>query len=461
MFIIYLILRLFTPNKELLIWGDEARHLKTAKTFYRMWNNSFYDTHPPLYSWLIRQFSRFMKDYKAGITISLLCSIGLYWVCNQLYDYLGLNPYQKLIALGFISFNYTLIYYSNRIFRYQLVVLLGTAILFLLLTKHALLGGIAWGLLALTCGFASLRVFWVWFFIGHNIFTLSIFLLFYTSWLCEKASVYSMNDYYPSGLDGKIEPVWNFTWKQLISPMYFPYTYSYYGKRELGYDFKNWFKKIGGIFGLYQVKNRRLNILLSIMTFIMCLLTIVGMLQSKWYLSVITLCLLYPSLYKRFLPRNSIVAIPLIGYFLAKGCPIVSLQWVYFLFLGALGGFLWVNRHIIFTLNCNTQGKVTATYLNSLPHNGILVEGLIAYSMAYLTDKRVVVIPHEPDNLLARQQVNLSIAKFDLHYAVFSELYKTELHLGYPAIDYVKSFKLLNIIEEDKDIYYIYEIPIN
>ena len=106
------------------------------------------------------------------------------------------------------------------------------------------------------------------------------------------------------------------------------------------------------------------------------------------------------------------------------------------------------------------KAKITSRILNELPKDGILVEGLIAYPIAYQTSrKRVIVIPHEPDKLLAIQQTNLSINKFNLHYAVFSDLYKTELHLGYPAIEYIKSFKLLKEIKEDNDTYYIYEIP--
>ena len=456
MFIIYLLLRLFTPNKKLLIWGDEARHLKTAKTFYKMWNNSFYDTHPPLYSWLIKQFSRFMADYKAGITISLLSSIGLYWICNRLYDYLGLNPYQKLIALGFITFNYTLIYYSNRIFRYQLTAFLGTLTLYLLLTKHALLGGLTWGLLSLTCSFAGLRMFWAWLFTGYNPIALIIFGLFYLGWLGEKMNIYANNTYYPSGLDGKIEPVWNFTFRQLISPMYFPNTYAYYGRKELGYDFKNWYKKIGGIFGLYWTKNLKLNRAMGALSLLSGCITILGMIKSPLFIVILTLLLLYPSLYKRFLPRNSIIAIPLLGYFLGKGFPIVNYNIIFGGVLTGIFGFLWFNRHWLYSKPI-VQARGVSAYLQALPKDGILAEGLIAYSIAYLTDKRVVVIPHEPDKLMAREQVNLSMEEFDLNYAVFSDLYKTELHLGYPAIDYIKTFNLLTTIQEDKDIYYIYE----
>lgn len=467
MFIIYLLLRIFTNKKDLLVWGDEARHLTTAKNFYKLWNKSFYDTHPPLYSWLIKQFSRFMADYKAGITVSLLNSIGLYFSCGNLFHHLGLFDSQWLIAMGFITFNYTLIYYSNRIFRYELIVLLGTTTLLLFVTNHPIWAGITWGLTGLTCSYAGFRLFWVWFFwfiFGHseliNIASLGIYWLIYQEWIMAKIRNYAGKDYYPSGLDGKIEPVKNVTFEQLISPMYFPYTYEYYGKKELGYDFRNWYKRIGGIFGLYMIKNKKLNWLIGVLVVILSYISVRGTEEAPLWLSLSALCLLYPSLYKRWLPRNSIVAIPLLGYFIAKGLPNMPELWLYVAFEGTLAGFLWFNRRLLYP-KPKFQGKKTSAYLKSLPEDGILCEGLIAYSMAYLTDKRIVVIPHTPNPQKAIAQTNLSIKEFNLHYAVFSELYKTELHLGYPAIEYIKLFKLINTIKEEGDTFYVYAISAN
>lgn len=455
MILIYILIRLFI-NKPYTLEGDELRHLACAKNFYKLWNKSFYDFHPPLYSLLIRIFG---AKWWSGVLVSLMSSIGLYFICLRLYDVLDLTPYQKIIAMAFLTFNYTLIYYSNRIFRYQLIALLGMATLYFLLIHKAFIGGLCWGLLALTCSFAGLRGFWIWLLTmtGTHWLPLMIFELFYGGWLWKKASVYCRHDYYPSGQEGKIELVRNFTWRQLFSPMYFPFTYAYYGKKELGYDFKNWHKKIGGIFGLYFTKNRKFNFAIGGLVIVAGFFTIKGMLSGPLWLVILTLALLWPSLYKRFLPRHSIMAIPLLGFFLAKGMLPLNSTILLICIVGLVVGFLALNHTWILT-QPKIKAKTTSYILNYLPNDGILAEGLIAYPIAYQSDKRVVVIPHEPDELLAIQQINLSIREFDLHYAVFSELYKTELHLGYPAIDYIKSFKLLREIKEDNDTYYIYEI---
>ena len=314
---LYILLRLFT-NKRKFIEGDELRYMACAKNFYKLWNKSFYDTHPPLYSFLIKSIS-WIGYYRAGVLISLISSLLLYLICGKLYGVLGLSPAQKTIALACLTFNYTLIYYSNKAFRYQLIALLGTATLYFLLIHKVFIGGLCWGLLALTCSFAGLRAFWIWIVTGLNPIALIPFGLCYGSWLLKKANVYSRHTYYPSGIDGKIEPVWNFTLRQLISPLYFPWTYSYYGRRELGYNFKAWPKKICGMFGLYFLNHKWLNRGIAIYGAVLGYFTIKGMLTSDWKLVTLTLILLYPSFLKRFLPRNSIIAIPLLCYFLAKG----------------------------------------------------------------------------------------------------------------------------------------------
>jgi len=362
---------------------------------------------------------------------------------------LGLSPAQRTIALACLAFNYTLIYYSNKAFRYQLIALLGTVMLYFAIIKSYLLVGLCWGLLSLTCSFVGLRAFWIWLLSPHWI-SVFLFGVFYGSWLGKKILVYLKNDYYPSGIDGKIEPVRNVTFRQLISPLYFSWNYSYYGKKELGYDFKNWHKKIGGVFGLYKP----LGFLIPVALFF----TIKGMLISDWRLVALTLILLYPSLLKRFLPRNSIIAIPLICYFLAKGVPQMDLRWLPYGLWAFLGVFLYKNR-VLCLFQPKIKAKVVSRIIHHLPKDGILVEGLIAYPIAYRSHKRVVVIPHEPDEIKAIGQTNLSMKKFDLHYFVFSDLWETEKHLGYPAIDYIKRcHTLIKIIKEDNDTYYIYEV---
>lgn len=299
----YILTRIFVSKKNYYLEGDEVRHLGTARNFYKFWNRSFYDFHPPFYSWLI-------KYLKSGVMVSLLCSAGLYFISYLLYSMIGLSPYQRTVALLFLTFNYTLIYYSNRTFRYQLIAFLGTLTIYLFLIHNWIAAGFAWGLLGLTCTYAGLRGIAAWAMFPNPV-TLLIYLAVYGSWLIDKLWLYKHNEYYPSGQEGKIERVFDFSFRQLISPSYFNWTYSYYGKGEVKYVFPS---KIGGVFGLYPP----LTFLVPVALFF----AVKGALTSPLWVSVIVVCLLYPALLKRFLPRNSIIAIPLIGILLAKGLPI-------------------------------------------------------------------------------------------------------------------------------------------
>jgi len=448
--IAYILTRLFVPKKNYTLEEDEVRYITTARNFYRLWNNKFYDMHPPLYSFFIRYL-------RSGVVVSFLCSIGLYFVSVALYSALGLTPYQKTIALTFLAFNYTLIYYSNRVFRYQLIALLGTVTIYLMVTNAWLSAGLSWGLLGLTCSFAGLRGFFIWACLGFNWISLLSFGAVYSIWLFAKIKVYVDNEYYPSGIDGRIERVKDFTLKQLLSPQYFNWTYEYYGKRELGYDLKNWHKKIGVIFGLYQTKIQPVNIIINLLTLVVGFFTIKGALLSPLWMSILVIALLYPSLLKRFLPRNSIIAIPLLGFMLAKGIPQIPNQWLYFAILSGVGVFLCFQRAFLLT-KPKIKAFIVGQYLDSLPRNGVLCEGMIANSVAYRTKKRVVVLPHNNCKENAIYQTDLSIEKFNLNYAVYSNLWLKDIHLGYPAINYIKTFNLIKVIYEDGDHYYIYDL---
>jgi hypothetical protein len=242
-----------------------------------------------------------------------------------------------------------------------------------------------------------------------------------------------------------MEQVNHFTLKQLFSPLYFDWSYDYYGKGELGYTLRGWLKRIGGVWGLYPP----LTILVPVAIFF----TVKGALGTPT-LGILTLCLLYPSLLKRFLPRNSIVAIPLIGYFLAKGLPQMSVVWPYFAFLIGLCVFLCFNRVFLLT-RPKIRCRRLAAYIQTLPRDGFIVDGMFCQPLAYLTDKRIVVIPRDPDPDKACYQTAVAIKEFDLSYAVISDKYH------YPAMDYIRDFKKIGIVEEDDETFTIFETKLS
>ena len=95
-------------------------------------------------------------------------------------------------------------------------------------------------------------------------------------------------------------------------------------------------------------------------------------------------------------------------------------------------------------------------FVDSLPKDGVMCDGPIAYFLAYQTDKRVVIIPHE--RVSDVYQTLLSIKEFHLNYAVISNNHTKKYHP--PATKFIEeNFMFLISIEEDNDEYFVYEIP--
>jgi len=391
------------------------------------------------------------------VGISLLSSMGLYWVLSKFYPFLGLTSLQTQIALLFITFNYTLIYFSNRIFRYSLFAFLFTSAFYCLVKGLTLYAGFLWGLTLLTCSFNGLRFFWVWLIFNPNPVTIILAGVMYLNfWIFPKIALYSNKKYHPSGTEGKFEIVNPFTFKQLLSPMYFPLNYAYYGSRLMKKSLKGWCGRIMGVWGLYPI-----NLWVYPIWWIFLFFTIKGILLSDWKIVLVTILLLVPSLDIKYRPRNSVMVIPLIAYFLAQGVGIVPQNWVLWGLGGFLLGFLVLNRIPIVKRRSCLVGAVTSRILDHLPLDGVLCEGLIAYPIALLSKKRVVVMTHSPDYVQAKYETDLAIKEFKLNYAVFSDNWISQYWEGYPVIDYVKTFKLIKTIKESGDKYYIYEISIH
>lgn len=85
-----------------------------------------------------------------------------------------------------------------------------------------------------------------------------------------------------------------------------------------------------------------------------------------------------------------------------------------------------------------------------------MADGPIAYFLAYQTDKRVVIIPHE--RVSDVYQTLLSVVQFDLNYAVISKKHTEKYNP--PATAYIQeNFDFLFSVKEDSDEYFIYEVP--
>jgi len=103
-----------------------------------------------------------------------------------------------------------------------------------------------------------------------------------------------------------------------------------------------------------------------------------------------------------------------------------------------------------------TKAVEVSKYVESLPKDGVMCDGPIAYFFAYQTNKRVVIIPHE--RVSDVYQTILSIQEFNLSYAVISNNHTKKYHP--PATQFIQeNFEFIYSTPEDNDVYFVYEIP--
>ena len=515
------------PFQAYWIWGDEAKYLACAKTFpfNRMFNHSYYDFHPVFYPYMIRLFSLFFKDHIAAIAVSFFSSVILFFTAYRLFVFLSLRKRVIYIALAYMAFNNILLYFAKIPFRYELFSCLFLLSLYMYLKgitalklRYLILSALFGGLTFMTSDMMPLVLLPIllgaFFIFGFKLKdTLQvqlkklspiflIILIYISCVLLPKFIIYSTHTYYAGGMEGRIEKVSEFGLKQLIHPVYFSNAYAIWGKMQLSIDLnplhlKN---KIFSIIALFKYDDAFYTwcIFIFITIPIFFMLYRVLSVRNKsifkdykrdlYFFSVIAI-IIYPVIYTGFLARNSIAVVPFFAYFFAQGVDmffsagkiknIAQTNWLtVFLIISLIllvGMTFKKNRYFIFTLGRIEACDKVASVLDRLPDDGIMSEGLIADALVYNSHKRIVVLPRTPDPTAAKEQIDLSIKAFDLHYIVLSEFWKIELAiLAYPATAYIMNspdkFRLIKVLYENynrgipsnamrqDDIFYIYEI---
>lgn len=524
---VYVGLRLFLPFKYYWIWGDEAKYLACAKSFpfNRMFNNAYYDFHPVFYPYMIRFFSLFFRDHIAAIAVSFFSSLVLFLCAYRLFVFLNLKRRALYLALAYMAFNNLLLYFSKIPFRYELFACLFLLTFYtyvrwlsLLKPKFLVLSALFGGLTFMTSDLMPLVLipiligaFFVygykrgqplWAALKKLIPVLLIVLIYISCVLLPKFLIYSKNIYYAGGVEGRIERVNMFGLRELIHPVYFPNAYAVWGKMQLSTDLnpgriKNkvfriieLFKYDEAVYTWFIMFFIAMPILIMIhRIFSVRKIGVINEYKQDLFFCAAVLGIIYPVIYSGFLARNSIAAVPFLAYFFGKGVD-RSLSWeklrnlaraawfkvfLAIVFLIMAGATFKKNRYFIFTMNRIEQCDKVASVIDTLPGDGVLAEGLIVDALVYNSKKRIVTLPRSPNPVAAKEQIDLSIKAFDLHYLVLSEFWKIELDiLPYPAVEYIKNnpdkFKLIkrvyerydngirsNAIRSD-DTFYIYEI---
>ncbi|MCU0666108.1 MAG: glycosyltransferase family 39 protein [Candidatus Omnitrophica bacterium] len=530
-FLVYSALRLFLPFQAYWIWGDEAKYLACARSFpfNRMFNHSFYDYHPVFYPYMIRFFNIFFNDHIAAIAVSFFSSVILFFVIYHLFMLFGLKKSSVYMALVYLAFNNILMFYSKLIFRYELFVCLFflsfymyvkglTTAKYRFLLLSAIFGGLTFmtsDIMPFTLLPVLLGAFFIFRFNPRDKLSVQInklvpiFLIVAIYCSCvilPKYIIYTTHTYYAGGLEGRIERVCEFGLKQLLNPIYFPNSNAVWGDMvfRVNFNFSHIAEKLFQLVELHKYRGIffrwTLLILMVIPVFLLLSrflfpfgnplrvrLKILKEHRVDVYLFIIVLGIVYPVIYEGTNPRYSIAAIPFMAYFLVRGIEIIFslkqlklvanrrlLKYIALITIFALAAFTLKRSHnFIFTLGrveaCDKAGE----FLNKLPKDGVLAEGLLSDALVYNCNKRVVTLPRSSVSGAAIEQTDLSIKIFDLHYILLSEFWKIE-SLAYPAIHYIRGnpdkFRLIGTVYENydkgvssnairrSDFFYIYEV---
>ena len=520
LFASFTILRIFSQSEYHFISSDEGKYLTLARHFpyHTLDNKSLFLLHPPIFPYVIHFFSLFMKDYIAGITVSIIASLLTFILIYKLLSLYVKNFYVILGTLLLYAISVEAIFWSQKEYKelFMLALFLSSIYYFIKgITqdkKYLIYASIFGAITALTTDHV---IFLIPSFISaiiilrnrktasalHAAIPILVTLLFYSFWLYVRFNVYTHNDYYSTGIDGIVEKVNDFGIKQVLNPVFFSET-SIYGRFRpsdarhysfvLGYMFNNIMLpiplglKMDTFMALFQNNIIYAKIIFYMVLFLLFLYSIFKITtdffkQRKimnnynlFFLSIF-LIFLFPATQQSSSFRMIMMAAVFLFYFISLGFSMAfrhhdKLIAIFVILLAVFMPF-WIiwHPHLIFNQKLLAEAEKTSAFLKSQPKDGIMSQ--IGYSpeLNYLTGKRIISMPTSTANL------DFLLKRFGINYLVYGQRYwkpvseenKDEV-FNYDVIKYIQQnpnrFKLIGVFKEDlkgvvnDDEMHVYEV---
>lgn len=242
-FILFLILRLFSGYKYFPLAEDQCTYLTLGRTFplHQLYNHDLYLIHSPVFGYIIGLTNFIVPLFHASLIATLGFGILTFFAIKRLASSYGLNMAGVVAALFFLSVNTYAIAFDCHIFRYSMLqFFMAMSMLYfheylkankkLFPWKALVFTGLALissdhALLLLPClliqfvAAGKYREQWrpiITFFLCSG--------LIYAIWPAVRLFVYCTNLHYPAGIDGTIEFVSQLNLKTILQPNYLPYT---------------------------------------------------------------------------------------------------------------------------------------------------------------------------------------------------------------------------------------------
>lgn len=509
LFLIFILLRMFSNSSFHYISGDEGKYLKLAKNFpyHILDNNQLFLQHPPFFPYLVHFFSLFFEDYIAGTFISFASSIITFFIIYNLFMFLTNNYYLTIFTLIFYTLSYNNIFFAGIVYKESFMVMLFMLAIFLYLKglknynkKTLLLSGFIGAIASLT---TDQVIFLVFSFIAayfmfrdnktsrtYALLPIIIISIVYISWLSVRVYVYTNSDYYPAGVDGIVVNTKNFGLNQILSTNFFDESSAIVEMKRsdlvhylfvFGYMFNmlpftiplginrevlpslisaNFFAKIffytliAAIF-LYGIiiTTRKITLIFS---------TKRTKNHYNIYILLVFLIFIYPITYWLSSPRMVLTSVIMMGYFISLGLYYLLgyenikkfLIVVIILLIIWTPFWLYENKNFLFSQKLLTEVGNTGKYIESLQKDGVMTQVGYSPDLNYITSKRYISMPHDSSNLdFLIKFYNINYLLYGNHYwASFSEG-EQKIVYNYKTIKYIREhpekYKLLKTIREE------------
>jgi len=530
-FLIFMFLRVFTDSPYFFIQGGDAgRYLTLANNFpyHTFSNNQFYIMHQPLYPYTIYFLSFLFEDYLAGIAVSLISSAITFFIIYKLTMLLSNSRNVVLGTLILFSVSQIYIHRAGSIIKEPFAVMIILAAIYYYLkflkegnNKYWVYSAIFGFITGLTTDHALLLILsliTVYFIFRNKLILknktkiwyaaipLIVVIISYSSWIFTRAYVYITNDFYPASFDGTIvnTSVWGL--RQLLSSQYFneisvyiPFGWSFNPLHYIytvlfmfnlilipwpsGLTFSNianllspnqfivlvvyGILVLSAIYGFYRIiksawvkKSYKENgMLLCVVLFLIFLSPLAQKFTStRWTITAIIFLYILTS-FGLIEIAKKLKILKVYKWFLTA---VVLALLIYLPFYYASNPYFILNKEKL------VEVPKTAGLINLLPEDGVMAQVGYTQELNYLTNKRVMALPINPDYMFLIDRYNIS-------YLIYGEFYMMPLEEGdkdivfnYETIKYIRNhpekFRLLKVIEESyptlekKDHIYIYEV---
>lgn len=458
-FILFLVVRMFSGNISYPLYGDACTYLTLAKNFpfHTLYNHDLYLIHPPLFGWIIGVFHFFMPPYYAGLTVASLFAILSFWGTKRLCASYRLGRVGTSITLIYISLSMTYITFDSHISR---VTILTFFIIMSLLNYHEYLkqGKRELLYLAMLCTGVTLFIseqgvfltpcLGIQYLFSHNlkknfksILTLAIVsILTFSIWPVVRLIVYMNHTIYPAGIDGTIEYVKDFDLKAILNPNLLPLTsfhVSHFTNMSFQLKYFNIFNYVGYV---CQIPFVPYAYTFFITMFIIIIIFIYTIMKKKWKILevfIMSLFLFLPCFFGVNKWYGITMIIPFgiyLGSISVLNVKISQFSKYLYIVLYAICAFFifyWLSsttkipgnsmlrlepgHHFIYMRSPVTPGYKLNQQIHINENDGLMAPIGLVPEMTYLTNARCLALPMLPE--LLDQMISL----YNIKYIILSD----------------------------------------